>query len=144
MKVLFAYILDKEDSNDGTAGYESVWVSEVEGGYVVDNIPFFARGIAWGDIITVEEDEGAYYFEDLVEASGHSTVQVIFFDLSAMDEAKDILVKMGCDWEGMKHDVPLLAVDVPPSIDYGVVKEYLENGKSAGSWDYREACLGWK
>jgi len=144
MKVLFAYILDKNDIRDDTAGYESMWVSEAEGGYRVDNIPFYAKGIAYGDIIAVEEEDGAYYFEELVEASGHSTVRVVFFDLSIMDEVKKKLLEIGCDWEGMKPDMPLLAVDIPPSIDYSIVKEYLGSGRSAGLWDYQEACLGWK
>jgi len=35
-----------------------------------------------------------------------------------------------------------VAVDVPPSVPYARVKEFLDRGAEAGTFEYQEACLG--
>ena len=120
---------------------ETVWAKPLENGlYQIDNIPFYAPNLSNKDIIAVENDEGVLYFDDLIEASGHSTVQIIFFDDS---KSKDLLKKLeeiGCKWEGMKEQ-PYYTVDIPLDVDYNTVKDILNKETEIGILDYKESCL---
>lgn len=63
---------------------ESLWCTKDGDHFVIDNIPFIAKGISLGDIIKVEYDvdEQIYYFDYFVTFSGNSTVRIIFDDHS--------------------------------------------------------------
>jgi len=120
---------------------ESVWASKSDEYYKIDNIPFFAKNIALGDLVSVENDDGELYFDSLIEASGHSTIQIAFFDMSKVGDVQRTLEEMGCHWEG-SHIESLISVDVPIEVPYASVKEFLETQESLRVLEYREACLG--
>ena len=99
-----------------------------------------APSIALDDLVSVEEEDGALYFDSLVQSSGHSTIQVVFFDEKILMETGRELEQMGCTWEG-SHLKTLISVDIPEEVDYKVVKEYLDKGENESRWSYKEACL---
>lgn len=120
---------------------ETVWAQPLQNGlYQIDNIPFYAPNLSNKDIISVEEDEGILYFDDLVEASGHSTIQVIFFDDSKSKNLLKKLEVMGCKWEGMKGQ-PYYTIDIPSNISYSSVRVLLNKESELGILDYKESCL---
>lgn len=120
---------------------ETVWAVLLENGlYRIDNIPFYAPNVSNKDIITVEDDDGILYFDDLIEPSGHSTVQLIFFDNSKAKDLLERLEKIGCKWEGMKEQ-PYYAVDIPSNVHYQTVKNVLDKESEIGVLDYKESCL---
>ena len=125
---------------DGNIQIESVWAEKMDEYYRIVNIPFFAKNIAYGDIIKVEEEDGELYFEELIMPSGHSTIQMIIYNVDSVEEIGDQLVLLGCDWEG-SHLPGYISVDVPNSIPYASIKEYLDSGLLSERWDYNEACL---
>lgn len=135
-KVLLTY---KDD--EGKYQIESVWATKEGSNYRINNIPFLATNIAMNDLVSVEEDEGALYFDKLVEASGHSAVQMIIFNENEVMQIGSELEKMGCTWEG-SHIKTLIAIDIPKEVSYYIVKEYLDKGEKDGRWSYKEACLG--
>ena len=137
MKLLIPYRLNDK------LEYESVWVKKVEAGYQIDNIPFLAKNIAFGDLVTASEEDGMLHFEELVETSGHSTIRIVFWDVEALKPATDELIRLGCDWEG-SHIPSMIAVDVPQTVEYTVIKAFLEEGFNNSIWDYQEACLGFE
>ncbi len=122
---------------------ESVWATKIGDYYKIDNIPFFAKNIAPGDIVSVENDEGQLYFDELIQASGNSVVRIAFFDENNISKVTEELEKMGCNWEG-SHLTKLISVDIPNEIAYEKVKNYLVLGRETGLFDYQEACLGYK
>lgn len=134
-KILLTY---KDD--EGNYQIESVWATKEGDYYRINNIPFLASNIALNDLVKAEEDSGALYFEELIEASGHSVVQIIILK----DETKDVLTAeletRRCTWEG-SHLNNLISVDVPSDVDYSPLKKYLDNGEQNGFWTYKEACL---
>lgn len=79
------------DVNDNIAE-EKLWIDSLEDNkYQVKNVPFFAPNIAYNDIIAVEEENGNLYFEEIIETSENSTVQIIFFKKEAIEQTiKDI------------------------------------------------------
>lgn len=120
---------------------ETIWAKPLENGlYQIDNIPFYAPNLSNKDIIAVENDEGVLYFDDLIEASGHSTVQIIFFDDSKSKSLLKNLEEIGCKWEGMKEQ-PYYTLDIPSNVNYKTVKDILDKETEANILDYKEACL---
>ncbi|MFB9843318.1 DUF4265 domain-containing protein [Mucilaginibacter ginsenosidivorans] len=136
-KVLLVY------SDEGEFKTESVWATKIGDYYRIDNIPFFAKNIAPGDIISVENDDGELYFDSLIEPSGNSVVRLIFCDKNNIEATTKALEEMGCNWEG-SHLSTLIAVEIPKTVPYQQVKLFLENGFNNGLYDYQEACLGFK
>ena len=47
---------------------------------------------------------------------------------------------MGCSSE-LSHVRGLIAVDVPPNVDYKKVRSYLHDGLKQEKWDVQESCL---
>jgi hypothetical protein len=125
---------------EGKLAEESVWATP-EGQYFrLDNIPFYAPGLALNDLIKVEEDEGVLYFDELISASGHSTIQVIFFKENEIERVLKSIENLGCKWEGMKGE-PYFSIDVPEDINYLNFREFLDNEAGSGVLDFKEACL---
>lgn len=133
-------LLDIE-RDDGRFEVESVWAVPENGGYRLDNIPFYARGLAFGDIVSATPDtDGLLRCTGLVTASGHSTIRLWFSDSNDVHSVRNELRAMGCDSE---QDISrLVAVDVPPVVPYEEVRNYLEEKERAGLLEYEEGCLG--
>ncbi|UTG65317.1 DUF4265 domain-containing protein [Elizabethkingia anophelis] len=65
---------------DGNIAVETLWAEFKEDiKYQIKNIPFFASSLAFDDIITVEEENGDLHFHEIINASEHSTLQIVFF-----------------------------------------------------------------
>ncbi|HZF53577.1 MAG TPA: DUF4265 domain-containing protein [Polyangiaceae bacterium] len=126
----------------GEGETEAMWTLRRDEGYEIDNIPFYATGVALGDIVGAEPDiDGVLWYSKLVRPSGHSTIQIFFSSENDVDIVREELKRMGCDSE-VSDIRRLVAVDVPPSVPYARVKEFLDRGAEAGTFEYQEACLG--
>jgi hypothetical protein len=134
-KILLTY---KDD--EGNYQTESVWATKEGDYYRINNIPFLATNVALNDLVSAEEDDGALYFDKLIEPSGHSAVQMIIFGENEVMQIGKELERFGCTWEG-SHIKTLLSIDIPKEITYTDVKQYLEKGEKDGRWSYKEACL---
>lgn len=135
-KILF------EHSNNAKDEYaiESAWAEKVEGYYKLDNILFYAPEYSWGDIVNVEDRHGELYVTELVQESGHSTVRILFSDEKDVQPTRNQLKQMGCDSEISDVSI-LISVDIPPTVSYSSVKQFLETGELDGKWGYEEACI---
>lgn len=136
VKVNFRVEID-EDSVET----ESLWALPVSGGYKIDNIPFWARGIACDDVVAATpDDDGILQFAGLIKPSGHSTVRIIFESEADVPVIRESLRRLGCESE---LDSPrFLAVDIPPEVPYAEIRAYLDEQESAGILEYEEGCLG--
>ena len=121
---------------------EAMWVIRRDAGYEIDNIPFYVKELALGDVVAARQDDsGLLWFSELVRPSGHSTIQLWFSHEKEVESVREALKQMGCASE--VSDLPrLVAVDVPPDVPYEKVKAFLEQGEHAGRFEYQEACLG--
>jgi hypothetical protein len=71
----FNTVLDEDYS-------ESLWaiiVDEKRGYYALDNIPFFLESYSYKDVVHAIPDNGRLLVQNLIEESGHSTLQIISF-----------------------------------------------------------------
>lgn len=132
-------LLEYEDGDDVTL--ESVWATPVGEHYRIENIPFYATSVAYGDVVSVEDREGELFLDDLVEASGHSVIQIIFYNKKDVELVTQDLVNLGCNWEG-SNTLTYIAVDVPPTVGYQNIRTYLDEKASEEILGFKEACLG--
>jgi len=138
IKILLVY----KDYEDNTQ-IESIQAEQEGEFYRIKNIPFFAPNISYNDLVSVENDNGVFYFEELIQESGHSTLQLVFFSENHIKSTLESLLDFGCDWEG-SHQKNYFSVDVPKSVNYSIVKSHLDKGLAEKLWDYKEACLSSK
>ncbi|HFK5554435.1 DUF4265 domain-containing protein [Elizabethkingia anophelis] len=126
---------------DGNIAVETLWAEFKEDiKYQIKNIPFFASSLAFDDIITVEEENGDLHFHEIINASEHSTLQIVFFNEKEISRVIKDIELLNCSWEGM-YSQKLLAVDVPPNVNYSIVKEYLTMQLNNNIIDFKESCL---
>jgi Domain of unknown function (DUF4265) len=137
-------LLEYEGAAPEVRELESVWATPVGDGYQIDNIPFYVREIALGDIVRAEkDDDGMLHFKSLVRPSGHSTVRLWFAKGREQDVEliRQKLRELGCVSE--LSDLPrLVAVDIPQSVPYERVRKFLDEVEKTGLLEYEEACLG--
>jgi hypothetical protein len=147
--VKVGFRLERDQDNYPPADWEWLWASRVsDSTFKIDNIPFFAKLISYGDVVEVKQTNTGLIFNTLVQPSGHSTVRVIVHRRGRSDEQLQVVVEdvrvamraMGCSVE--KSHIPgLIAVDVPPEVNYQSVAAFLSKKESEGLLGYEEACL---
>ena len=135
VKVNFVYYdLNKELAT------ESVWAEKENNYYRIKNIPFFAPNISYDDLISVEEDEDELFFEDIIEKSGNSTLQVIIYNKDDVADITKNIEQLCCGWEG-SHLEGYISVNVPKEVNYTNIREYFNRMLNMEKLDYKEACL---
>ncbi|MBO9632583.1 MAG: DUF4265 domain-containing protein [Chitinophagaceae bacterium] len=119
---------------------ETIRASRAGTCYRIEGIPLFTPAISRGDIVSAIEEEDQLHFEMVLDSSGHSTIQVVFFDNRYLETALKDLENMGCSWEASREK-RLVAVDVPDDVQYSLVLHYFEVGEEESKWTYKESCL---
>lgn len=116
--------LEKDEDDYPPADYEGLWALPAgEGLFRIDNVPFFARGIAYGDIVSATAEQQELRFQEVVRPSGHSTLRLIIYDEKDIPSVGALLEELGCTIE-RSHIPGLLSVDVPPhGLPRGVEEE---------------------
>jgi hypothetical protein len=134
--------LDQDEDGYPPVAVESVWATptEVEGRFVLDNVPFFARDATLGDEVITSTGEGGCWFERVVLRSGNSLVRVVFFDVIHQGRVAEELEAFGCSTEGLEAH-SLLAVSIPAQISLKTVQTYLRGEAAADHLDYEEPLL---
>jgi len=137
VKLLFRLVRDQD-------GYppvdvESVWANpQADGTYQIDNIPFFARGVAVGDAVTAKMVDDELFFEALARPSGNSLIRAIVRDETEVSKLCSELQALGCDVEVHGR---MVAVDVPAAVSYAPICQLLEAGLSTERLGFEEAVL---
>ena len=134
VKLLFAHDAFEEES------VESAWAVKVENGYQLDNILFYAKNYSWKDIVSAEEVEGELFVTGLVEEKGHSTVRVLLNEASQVPKLREVLKKLGCSSE-LSNMENMIAIDIPPTVPYDKIRDYLDEGEAEKKWEYQEASI---
>lgn len=136
----YKIIFEHQNNADDRYELESAWATKIGEYFRLDNILFYAPEYSFGDIVSVEERSGELYVIGLVKESGHSTVRILFNDRGDVQNTRDQLKKMGCDSE-ISNVPTLIALDIPPQVNYASVREFLEEGVKNEKWGYEESCL---
>jgi len=133
--------LERDSDDYPPVDVESVWAIPLGSGtYRIDNIPFYVRGISTDDVVSAMDDRGSLYYDSIVSTGGHTTVRVLMANPAETDAIRGELRMRGCVSE-LTNIAGLIAVDVPPSVSYAEVREYLAEGEDAGRWEFEEGCV---
>ncbi|HEX2914754.1 MAG TPA: DUF4265 domain-containing protein [Chloroflexia bacterium] len=102
------------DHPEPKIGVEGLWAEKIDADlYRLLNIPFVARGFAWGDVVRCEEVQARLVATETVQDSGNSTIRLLFRDPNCEEAERTVnyLQYLGCSFESNRN---LFAFDVPP------------------------------
>lgn len=125
---LVKLILRHEDEEE--VYVETPWATDLgDGLYRLENCPFYAYNLAFGDIVkaSFSEAEEGLFFEKVVEKSGHQLVRIIF-ESSVEDDGPEKehlnrLLSMGCSYEGANSTY--ICLDIHPGTSLEQIRAYL-------------------
>jgi hypothetical protein len=126
---------------------EGVWAKPCGGNeYELDNTPWFALGVAFGDRVRAESDEdGVLWVQERLAWSGRYTVRVIPLGEEParrqLQVIVDLFAPLGAECEGALPAFKLVALDIPPTARLAEIKALLVEGEADGRWDYEEGCV---
>lgn len=139
VKITFAL----EQDEDGYPPYavENLWAIQRADGYEVDNIPWYAKGIACGDLVAAKPDgDGPLAFERVLRRGGNSTLRV-WLSAAAVEKCQQL--RQAIEAAGATSELNgtrFLSVDVPPGA-VSAVWAYLEDGENRGYWEFEVGYL---
>lgn len=140
---------------DAPADAEGIWaVATDRGTYIVDNIPFYARGVALGDEVRADREGGRLWAGGVVAHSGAATLRFVIAaedELRALQDMRWLAGRL--DALGIEHEDDedrLLVASVHESHDRESLvvairyfaatgKGRYELGKATPWWDLAEA-----
>ena len=135
------FVLDVRDGWPPVA-VETLWVSQVGGDtYEVENIPFFAKDVALGDLVAgrLREDR-TLEFVGVVQRGGHSTLRVICLEQEHVNRVAGKLHDVGCAIE--RSPFPrMFAIDVPSATFVPAAHRILKALRGRGVLEYEDAYL---
>jgi len=136
-KIIFS--LERDEHGYPPVEAESMWATLRDDGYELDNTPFYAKGVALGDVVLAEPDvDGALVYRRVTRRGGHSTYRVYLLAPGPNDpqSTADYLRAQGLRVE---YDLAsLLAVDVPPTVSLADAETVLFEGADSGRWELEE------
>jgi hypothetical protein len=149
--VKLCFELEREDEDWPPVRTENVWARPVgDDEYELDNIPWFARGVAIGDRVRAfRDDDGVLTFRDKVAWSGRYTIRVIpTAEGSSREQIEEVIAAfhpLGAECEGGLPAFKIVALDIPPTARLSEIKALLEQGEAEGRWGWEEGCVdeGW-
>jgi hypothetical protein len=122
---------------------ETIWVLKTaDGRFLINNTPFFAKGISYRDDVELVEQDNELVFSRVVKPSGHASYRILLWASTTRAQFLQswaAIEKLGCSYEEsdfLKN--PLFAVDVPPHVNVEKVYNLLERGEAAGVWGFEE------
>ncbi|HEY1961986.1 MAG TPA: DUF4265 domain-containing protein [Rhizomicrobium sp.] len=128
---------------------ETLWAKPLGQGasgqvYVLENTPFYAKGVSFLDVIRAEPDEqGSLRYCGTVGRGGHSTYRIIVNDAAGFGALWGELESLGCSYESADfQDRALYAVDVSESTDIYAVYKVLKEGEGQRTWLFEEGHVG--
>ena len=127
------------ESDDGTEG---LWATPADNGFVIDNYPFYLKGVNFGDLVEAAPvSAGIYNYVQTIAKSPHSLYRVLFEDVHAA-RATALLVNLdalGCSHErGLLEGEVLVALHIPDAVDANAAWTILETGLNEGTWSVQE------
>ncbi|MBB3192643.1 DUF4265 domain-containing protein [Roseateles terrae] len=95
---------------------ESIWCKQIATGrFKLLNVPYFAHGVAWGDVVTAVEDGGGLWFEAVIQRSGFVTLHAYCKEPAQQLALRDWLKARDCIVE-TAFDGKYWALGIPPAV----------------------------
>ncbi|MDR7062038.1 MULTISPECIES: DUF4265 domain-containing protein [unclassified Sphingopyxis] len=99
--VKIRFPLEQDESGYPPESSETMWAVPLDNGlYIIDNIPFYAKLISDGDIVSAINLDGDLTFDKVLELSRNCTIRIVMLDDSDGSEVRILLEEIGCKVEG--------------------------------------------
>jgi hypothetical protein len=129
--------------NHWATSAESMWAFRLDDGtFQIDNVPFHAYGINYKDIVRVDASDTTRLpvVVEVIIPSDHDTIRVLFPKGIRKKRQEPVIAEL----EKMKVYVErafenYIALDIPPEVDYDLVREKLDQFGQEGLLEY-ETC----
>jgi hypothetical protein len=138
--VKIAFRLTPDEDGWPPVAVETMWAKAVDGGYQLENVPFFAARVACDDVVAAAPEHGILTFTHVVRPSGNSTVRAIVFQASEIDSFRRRVGTLGLESE-LNAAYLLVTIHVPPDADYRRLTTLLREWQQEGRLDWEEPCL---
>ena len=110
----------------------------------LDNTPFFAKGVAVGDLLRCSKTKQDHIvqFEGVLSPSGNKSISIIFIHDDIKEETYQFFKSNDCYCEyGEFGGFNMLAVSINQTIDYSKLAFYLGKIEELGKISYAELCI---
>lgn len=118
-------------------------IKQGDGLYLLDNSPFYAFDISFGDVFLATLNEEELIFSKIFSRGGHSTYRIklpVGHEHSRFLDSWNELEKLGCTYEGSSSNPErLYSIDIPPGVDVSKVYRIFEAKEHEGIWQFEEA-----
>ncbi|ALV06452.1 DUF4265 domain-containing protein [Roseateles depolymerans] len=134
MSAAFKVLWHLEQDEDEWPPYpvESIWCSEVATGHFkLLNVPYFAHGVAWGDVVTVTEKDDGRWFAAVVVRSGYSTVHAFCADPATQEKLRAWAEQLQCVVE-TAYGGKYWAIGIPPEVPIAQWQGFLTSLEADG------------
>ena len=125
---------------------ETLWAQEKDSGtYALRNIPFYAFGLSLDDVVSARAIGNQLIIQDVVARGGHSTYRAYLSKDVALPGVRFLKVWSPLEQIGASYEVAdgrLIAIDIPAQADIYAAYKFLEEGETAGVWDFQEGHCG--
>lgn len=139
VKILFR--IERDAQGWPPTDIEGMWAKRGDDNeFLLHNTPFYAQGVAIGDVVSGVEENGEFYFHEVLREGGHGTIRVLLKSLDQVDLVCSKLEMFGCEVEVSQR---LIAVDVRPEVAIKSLLNYLEGEEQASRFGYEVACQFW-
>jgi Domain of unknown function (DUF4265) len=123
---------------------ESIWCAQVEGNHFrLINVPYFAKDVAWGDVVSAKGDDELWWFERVVQRSGYATVHISSFDAEKTQRLLD-WCKANAGILETAFNGKYFALGIPPAVAQADWMAFLQGLESSGenAFEFEVACHG--
>ncbi|MDZ7474109.1 DUF4265 domain-containing protein [Stenotrophomonas pavanii] len=120
--------------------WEDLWAVPQSEGFCVDSVPFYARLVSYGDIVSASEINGYLVFDRVQTPGGHSTIRVILYVDELVSQVRSEVERLGCSTE-LSNIETFFSIDVPPNVEYWGVIDLLDMYVERGVLDYEESAI---
>ena len=133
--------LEKDELGYPPKEWEQVKGEQLPDGtaYQVRSVPFYARGLAYGDEVQVTTSEEGFFpvVDSVARRSGYSTMRLWIKEGEDREELIGYFTGKGCLLE---FNGPLVALGIPRD-SFNEVSDFICDQKEAGRWDAEDGFL---
>jgi hypothetical protein len=124
---IIAIRLGEELGIDDLIEWEQLWARKIDSDHFeLCCVPFFAYGLALGDVVeTIPQGSRKYVVDRVLTRSRHRTYRVFFQTLARWNEIIDEITSRGCTVEVRWAQSNLIAVDSPSDDSCERLESYL-------------------
>ncbi len=142
--VRVSFKLEPDDTGYPPTEWERLWaIRQDDGSFLIDNAPFFVRGISLGDRVEAVDRDGELVFKRVSAFSKNTVIRIVVADPYDEEAVMKTLEELGC--QGERCSAPrLIALVVPPDIPIEPILGYLDRQYETKRLDFEEAAVRYR